>query len=110
MTEIIRLAEQVAAQAERDEAAAFDRQYELARRGERAVADLAAQGAARARAWAEDDRRDEADRRFDPEPEEPAAVARRTGGTAGRRPIRGANDEHDEHHGGEGDGPTSWLR
>lgn len=61
------LAEQLMARAERDDAAAFDAQYELARRGERVVAALAADGAARARQWAEDDRRGErhAERRDD---------------------------------------------
>ncbi len=116
MNEIARFAAELTAQARRDEAAAFDRQYELARRAERAVAALAADGQARGRQWAEDDRRDDVDRRFDPEPDYaeshdadpnragPAlramAPARRAAPTTAQRDAD--DDEEDE--------PTTWLR
>src|SRR6059036_1302680 len=111
MTEILRVAEQVGVQAERDEAEAFNRQYELSRGAERAVAALAEQGAARARQWAEDDRRDEADRRFDPEPDDPP----RAEPAASRLPeVAGDGDEDGDEDGAEDgvadDRPTLWLR
>lgn len=109
MNDIAGFAAELGAQARRDEAAAFDRQYELARRSERAVAALAADGADRARQWADDDGRADADRRFEPEPEDaeagpsprPAAPRRVVGADAG-----GDDDRDDE----EDDEPRSWLR
>ena len=111
MNEIVRVAEDVRAQAERAEAAAFDREYELRRRAECVLTAMTAEGRARARQWAEDDRRaerDEADRRFDPEPDELAAPVPSTAPprSAGRRPDPAAADGTDD----EEDEPTSWLR
>jgi len=113
MNDIVRVAELVRAQAQRDEAAAFDRQYQLARRTDRVLAALEAAGRATAQRWAEDDRdaqRDQADRRFDPELDEPGpdgAGARPSGITTTRRPIGDAADDWDDE--GE-DEPTTWLR
>src|SRR3954470_316254 len=105
MSDIVQLAAELSARAQREEAAAFDRQYELARRAEAALAALTADGQARARQWAEDDRRDDADRRFDPEPDdvEREPVALRVG-TAPPRPARVPEFEDEE------DEPTTWLR
>lgn len=75
MREIGEVAAALTLRAEQDEAADVDRQYELERRGERAVAAMQDEGRQRARRWAEDDRRDVTDRRFDPEPEEPPPPA-----------------------------------
>lgn len=117
MNDIVQVAEQVRAQAQREEAAAFDRQYQLARRTEQALAALEAAGHATAQRWAEDDRRaqrDAADRRFDPEPDEPGpdgadAVPTTVPTTvrSTRRPIGDAADDWDDE--GE-DEPTTWLR
>src|SRR3954447_27018995 len=104
MSEIVRVAEQVGVQAELDEAEAFNRQYELSRGAERAVAALAKQGAARARQWAEDDRRDEADRRFDPEPDDPPPVE-----PAPSRLLQMAGEDRYEDVVWD-DGPPRWLR
>ena len=106
MNHIVRVAEQVRARAEQEEAAAFDRQYQLARRTRHVLAAIEADGLAKARQWDEDDRRDEADRRFDPEPAdaaEPAPAAPRAS-SAGARPRAGNDDEYEE------DEPTTWLR
>ena len=111
MNEIVRVADDVRARAERAEAAAFDREYELGRRAERVLTAITADGRARARQWAEDDRRaerDEADRRFDPEPDEPDAAVPSAGPprSAGRRPGPAAADGTDD----EEEEPPTWLR
>jgi len=117
MNDIVQAAEQVRAQAQRAEAEAFDRQYQLARRTERALAALEAAGRTTAQRWAEDDRRaqrDEADRRFDPELDEPESASTDTGPTTvrtPRRPIGEMTDDWDDAADDEGeDEPTTWLR
>ena len=117
MNDIVRVAELVRAQAQRDEAAAFDRQYQLARRTDRVLAALEAAGRATAQRWAEDDRdaqRDQADRRFDPELDEPESdgadavpTTVPTTERTPRRPIGEMTDDWDDE--GE-DEPTTWLR
>src|SRR3954447_18756651 len=115
MNDVVQLATELTARAQREEAAAFDRQYQLARRAEQALAALTAAGENRARQWADDDRRDDADRRFDPEPddvERAAPVAPRPGpmptlSGGGVRGARGAS-KHDEDD-DEEDEPTTWL-
>src|SRR4051794_1980997 len=107
MNAIVQLAAELSARAQRAEAAAFDQQYELARRAERALAALTAEGQARTRQWAEDDRRQDADRRFDPEPDlVDRPVPFRTG-SAPARPARVRHAEVDRDD--EEDEPTTWL-
>ena len=108
MTDIGETARQVSAAAARDEAALFDQQYQLDRQAERAVATLVEQGRARARQWADDDRRDEADRRFDPEPDdaEERAAATARGAPA---PVRAAARPVEVEEEDDDDPPTRWL-
>jgi len=98
--EVVRAAERVRAGAEREEADAFDRRYALERRVEWALAALDEAGRALAQQWAEADRRDEADRRFEPEPDDPEPVSP-------RRPEAAPASDDDLP---DDDLPTTWYR